>query len=1450
MQIKTGPFLRSPLTIERIMGDVLIALMPAVVAGVVFFGWRALLLLVLSTLSAILTEALLTRAPLTPQGIFGDGSAAVTGLLVGLILPSTAAWWIPIVGSFLAIALVKLAFGGLGYNIFNPALGARAILLLAFTSQMVRFTVPFDVVTGATPLLSTRSFSWSLVWGNVGGSIGETSVIAILLGAIYLFYRGHINWRIPLGYIGSAFVLALIWGLDPWYTITAGGLMFAAFFMATDMVTSPVTHLGQLVFGVGCGVLTLVIRQFTPLPEGVTFAVLVMNALAPALESLTIATIFGVGASREARLKRVAVAAAAVVVLVGVFIVLDQNQPATLPVLHSGQYLPLADLLGDSDYEVVDQEGTRYYLVRDEEGNPAQVAFIAEQGGFNAPIRFLLVLDTEHAIHSVTILEHREDPGLGELITRPSFLEQFAGLDKDSSFSLGDEIQAISGATISSRALASGVSKALELFNVAFYGQEELGALMDGTYLGQADSFGGPLELELVVAGGKIASVAVLSHSDTPGISDPAMQEVPGRIVAANSADVDAASGATVSSAAIMKAATQALEKAAAGEEAEESSALIDGTYLGQADSFGGPLELELVVAGGKIASVTVLSHSDTPGISDPAMQEVPGRIVAANSADVDAASGATVSSAAIMKAATQALEKAAAGEEAEESSALIDGTYLGQADSFGGPLELELVVAGGKIASVAVLSHSDTPGISDPAMQEVPGRIVAANSADVDAASGATVSSAAIMKAATQALEKAAAGEEAEESSALIDGTYLGQADSFGGPLELELVVAGGKIASVAVLSHSDTPGISDPAMQEVPGRIVAANSADVDAASGATVSSAAIMKAATQALEKAAAGEEAEESSALIDGTYLGQADSFGGPLELELVVAGGKIASVAVLSHSDTPGISDPAMQEVPGRIVAANSADVDAASGATVSSAAIMKAATQALEKAAAGEEAEESSALIDGTYLGQADSFGGPLELELVVAGGKIASVAVLSHSDTPGISDPAMQEVPGRIVAANSADVDAASGATVSSAAIMKAATQALEKAAAGEPAPQSEPFTVNVADGVHRGSAQGFGGELILDVTVMDGKIVEIVVVESAETPFIADAAFEELLPALIENQGPVDAVSGATYTSEAVLAAVEQALSGAGSAPEEEVVPVFTVNVADGVHRGRGQGFGGELILDVTVMDGKIVEIVVVESAETPFIADAAFEELLPALIENQGPVDAVSGATYTSEAVLAAVEQALSGAGSAPEEEVVPVFTVNVADGVHRGRGQGFGGELILDVTVMDGKIVEIVVVESAETPFIADAAFEELLPALIENQGPVDAVSGATYTSEAVLAAVEQALSGAGSAPEEEVVAAFTVNVADGVHRGRGQGFGGELILDVTVMDGKIVEIVVVESAETPFIADAAFEELLPALIENQGPVDAVSGATVTSKAVHEALTAALGIKEGQ
>ena len=668
MQIKTGPFLRSPLTIKQIMVDVLIALTPAVIAGVVFFGLPALKVLVLSTLSAVLTEAILLRVPLTPRGIFGDCSAAVTGLLVGLILPSTAAWWVPVLGSILAIALIKLAFGGLGHNIFNPALGARAILLLAFTSQLVKFTAPFDAVTTATPLLSARTFSWPLVWGNVGGSIGETSVIAIILGAAYLLYKGHINWRNPVGYIGSAFVLALLWGLDPWYTITAGGLLFAAIFMATDMVTSPVTPTGQLIFGIGCGVLTMVIRQFTSLPEGVTFAVLTMNAVSPAIESLTIPRIFGFSISQETWKKGMALTAAGVVVLAGILVAVDRTQPEVAPVISYGQYLPIAELLGQDDFEVVEENGITYYLVRDEEGNPAQTAFISEQGGFNGPIRFLLVLDEEHRIARVTVLDHSEDPGLGELVTRPSFVEQFIGLDQSSAFSLGGDIQGVSGATISSRALASGVQKALEKFDQTFFAQEEPGSYIDGTYYAQTDSFGGVLELEVVVDGGKIAAVNVLKHTDTPGISDPAYASIPQRIVDANSPQVEAVSGATVSSDAIMRGVQQALVQAAGesvpvepsetpGATASFDIAVGDGVHRGSAEGFGGTLVLDVTVEGGKITAIEIVETSETPFIADTAFKELIPAIIEAQG-PVDVVSGATFTSRAVENAVRDALSK------------------------------------------------------------------------------------------------------------------------------------------------------------------------------------------------------------------------------------------------------------------------------------------------------------------------------------------------------------------------------------------------------------------------------------------------------------------------------------------------------------------------------------------------------------------------------------------------------------------------------------------------------------------------------------------------------------------------------------------------------------------------------------------------------------------------
>ncbi len=765
MQIKTGPFLRSPLTIERIMVDVLISLVPAALAGVIFFGWRALMIMFLSTVTAVLTEAVMLRVPFTPKGVFGDGSAAVTGLLVGLILPPGTAWWIPVIGSVLAIALVKLPFGGLGHNIFNPALGARAILLLAFTSQLVKFTLPFDVVTGATPLLSERVFSWPLVWGNVAGSIGETSVLAILLGAAYLFYKGHINWRIPVGYVASAFALALLWGLDPWYTITAGGLLFAAIFMATDMVTSPVTPLGQLLFGIGCGILTLVIRQYTPFPEGVTFAVLAMNALAPALESLTIPNIFGVGLAQEARYRGVAVSMAVLLIVASVFVVVDKMGPTITPVISGGQHLPVADLLGTDDYEMLDQDDTRYYLRRDEDGNPLKVAFVAEQNGFNGPISFLLVLDQEQKIELVQILEHREDPGLGELITRAAFLEQFVDLDRDSGFSLGTDIQGVSGATVSSRAFTAGVRRALQQFDAVFYPKAEVAVgWSDGVHAGRADSFGGPLEVEVTVEDGQITAVAVKKHSDTPGISDRAIEQIPQAIVKANSPQVDAVSGVTVSSGAIMEAVEKALAasgESAVMEDAQEATTpyeitLADGVYQGSAKGFGGELILDVTIKDGRITEITVVQSEETPFIAKPAFDKMLPALVEAQ-APVDVVSGATVTSKAVLAAVESALGGVAA-EDAPKAAApyeitLADGVYQGSAKGFGGELVLDVTIKGGRITEITVVQSEETQFIAKPAFDKMLPALVEAQ-APVDGVSGATVTSGAILEAVRSALD------------------------------------------------------------------------------------------------------------------------------------------------------------------------------------------------------------------------------------------------------------------------------------------------------------------------------------------------------------------------------------------------------------------------------------------------------------------------------------------------------------------------------------------------------------------------------------------------------------------------------------------------------------------------------------------------------------------------
>ncbi|HOQ16111.1 MAG TPA: RnfABCDGE type electron transport complex subunit D [Defluviitaleaceae bacterium] len=300
--VSSSPHIRSTDTIQSIMQDVFIALLPAAFAGVWFFRFSALWIILISIVTCVGAEALWQK--LTNQKItINDFSAAVTGLLLALNLPPTVPFWIPIVGGVFAIIVVKQFFGGLGQNFMNPALAARVFLLTSWTPQMTSWT--FDGMTTATPLGILKEGGAQLpsladlLIGRIGGCIGETSAIALLIGAAYLLYKKVISIRIPATFIGTVFVLTWLLGRggmfysNALYEIFTGGLILGAFFMATDYASSPVTEKGQYIMGLGCGIITAVIRLYGGLPEGVSYAILIMNLAVPLIERYTRPHYFG-----------------------------------------------------------------------------------------------------------------------------------------------------------------------------------------------------------------------------------------------------------------------------------------------------------------------------------------------------------------------------------------------------------------------------------------------------------------------------------------------------------------------------------------------------------------------------------------------------------------------------------------------------------------------------------------------------------------------------------------------------------------------------------------------------------------------------------------------------------------------------------------------------------------------------------------------------------------------------------------------------------------------------------------------------------------------------------------------------------------------------------------------------------------------------------------------------
>lgn len=283
-----SPHLKKDISVKRIMFLVILALMPTTIAGIYFFGYYAFLVIILSILSAEIAEFLSLK--IQKKKFVMDGSAIITGLLLALVLPPTVPLWVPVVGSFFAIAIAKHAFGGLGQNLFNPALVGRAFLMICWPVLMTRWVTPFDAVTTATPLAALKMQNLvipsniDLFFGGIGGCIGETSALAILIGGIILIALKVIDWRTPLSIICTVFVLMLLLGQDPIFHILAGGLMLGAFFMATDYVTTPITGWGRVIFGIGVGLLIVVFRLWSGMPEGVCYSILIMNGFTPLID--------------------------------------------------------------------------------------------------------------------------------------------------------------------------------------------------------------------------------------------------------------------------------------------------------------------------------------------------------------------------------------------------------------------------------------------------------------------------------------------------------------------------------------------------------------------------------------------------------------------------------------------------------------------------------------------------------------------------------------------------------------------------------------------------------------------------------------------------------------------------------------------------------------------------------------------------------------------------------------------------------------------------------------------------------------------------------------------------------------------------------------------------------------------------------------------------------------
>ena len=500
--ISPAPHIFSTNTTQKVMLNVIIALLPTLVASGIIFGFQAIFLTLVTVASCVGFEHLYTCIMKKPSSV-DDLSAVVTGILLAFNLPSTLPWYMAIIGAFVAIVIVKMIFGGLGYNFANPAIVSRLVLTVSFTSAMTAWTFPENGISAlatATPLgadlFGGSQTMLTLFLGNHGGVLGETCAVTLILGGLYLIFTKTISAIIPASYIGTVAVLSVLAGENALMQVLSGGLLLGAFFMATDYVTSPFTRKGKLVFGICLGIITCGIRFFANSAEGVAFSILIMNLFVPYINDLTRQKVLGCKKPKKVK-KAKAVKETVVeeiteqtepvekvnflkanfdtvvkpiIVMVCICVVislaLGATNLVTTPIIEETN----RKIANEGRFALIPEAEDFTEVTSDVENivdiytstNEVGTVITSIGKGYGGPITVMVALDNDGKVVAVNVMSHTETPGKGEVIEEPSFTDQFIGNDNDT-FN-ASEIDAVAGSTVSSKAVISAVDTAISAY--------------------------------------------------------------------------------------------------------------------------------------------------------------------------------------------------------------------------------------------------------------------------------------------------------------------------------------------------------------------------------------------------------------------------------------------------------------------------------------------------------------------------------------------------------------------------------------------------------------------------------------------------------------------------------------------------------------------------------------------------------------------------------------------------------------------------------------------------------------------------------------------------------------------------------------------------------------------------------------------------------------------------